>query len=95
MREPKYSCPDIDQMKKWLKHANDELVHAIKMIDSIMDQVPECNQCHLEEAKSSIEEAQKYIDSDQQLEEIRDLNSDLRSWGSHWESEYQKLESQS
>lgn len=93
MRQPKHSCPDIDQMKKWLKHANDELDHALKRIDAVADLL-ESNRDILDEAAKSIKEAKKYIDSDQQLEEIRDLNSALRSWGSHWESEYQKLESQ-
>ena len=100
MREPKHSCPDIDQMKRWLKVAHDELVTASEILQKIVAKLEDEPNFYLVDSllnamETRISEAQKYIDTDQQLEDIRDLNSDLRSWGSHWESEYQKLESQS
>jgi len=100
MREPKHSCPDIDQMKRSLKLAKDHIDDAVDEIEKIFKLAQEEQNFYLFEdllngAKKSAEFAADYVRMNDELEEIRDLNSDLRSWGSHWESEYQKLESQS
>ena len=87
-------------MKKRLKHADTELQSAIIELENAMGDMSETAQSMTQIAIQSIKIAQKYIDSDLQLEEIRDLNSDLRAWGHHcqdeanyWEREYNSIPS--
>jgi len=72
--------------------AKDELASIAQIVESLPN---ESKGTWADIVLSSISKAKQHIDLDRELEEIRDLNSALRSWGSHWESEYQKLESQS
>ncbi len=76
MRAPVgHTCPDIDNCIKWLKIAKTEIEDAIVEVE----QGDETNYTY--GVISSLNEALKYIDIEDTLEELRHANSTLRDWG--------------
>ena len=77
------TCPNIDQCIRWLKISKNNIEVALNTLYNCED-IPQI-------AIDALDEAYKYCDIEQELEELRSANSALRDWGYELASEVEEL----
>ena len=83
-----HTCPDINQCLTWLKEAR-------QWIDSAKQKITEIEtEDSVHHIMHDLEEAIKYMNVDDLLEELRESNSALREWGYELVDYISKLENE-
>jgi hypothetical protein len=87
MKEPKQSCPEIDGCIRNLQSADDNLTYAAKRLNDLEYDLGEGDRRVFKDTLFAMSCAQSDLDIFSILEDVRQINSDLRDWGKHLESE--------
>ncbi len=96
MKEPKYTCPKIDEMISYLEDIHSSSVRLLSLLqtESLSDEAKDAFSDFDYEIAQSFKESNwkgtPYIVN--LMEDIRDANIELRAWGTHYQNMYEDLE---
>lgn len=96
MKEPKYTCPLIDEVISYLNDIHSSSVKLLSLLSAtdlpaeVQDAMKDFDhEIHNSFKLSGWNSSGFLIDK---MEEIREANSELRSWGTHYKDLYEEIE---